>query len=77
MGRSFTVSDGFHPIKEGDYPWPCDLIPERTIRLYEDDVLTKTNNGKYFKHTGLGCAGIVLTDDQVAPFGKDVDLEFI
>lgn len=63
--------------KEGRYPWPCDDLPDRTIELAEDDVLTKTPNGKYMKHTGLGCFNIVLTDDQVEPIGKDVDLYLI
>lgn len=49
----------------------------RRIELDADDVLTKSTDGTYMKHTGLGCFGIVLADEQVVPIGKPVKLRFI
>lgn len=66
MGYSFSVN-GYYTVKrESDYPWPCGPDPDRTIRLFSDDVLTKDpETGCYMKHTGLGCFGIVIPDSDV------------
>lgn len=86
MGYNFTIKNGLRVKKDGRYPWP--LKPEhqrpgtddanRTIELFTDDVLTKDpDTGRYMVHTGLGCFGIVLTDDEVEPIGKDSHLRLI
>ena len=75
MGYSFTIQNGFRPKANGHYPWPCANLPDRTIKLFTDDVLTKdAKTGNYMKHTGIGCTNIVLTDEQIEPIGKPVDL---
>lgn len=54
------------PEYEGiSYPWPCESQPSRTIQLFDDDVLTKQDDGKYSKHTGLGCFGIEIPDEHL------------
>lgn len=77
MGYSFTIK-AEHALKvkkDGHYPWPCQREKDRTIELFTDDVLTKNaDDGKYVIHTGLGCFGIVLADDEVEPWGRDVAL---
>ena len=77
MGYNFTIKDGVRIKEEGDYPWPWTDEPHRTIHLYTDDVLTKSEDGTYMKHTGLGCLNIRLKDDEVEPWGKDCDLTLL
>ena len=75
MGRCFTITNGVRVKKDGSYSWPCKGEPNRTIELFTDDVLTKDPAaGTYMAHTGIGCFGIVLTDEEVEPIGKSVDL---
>ena len=79
MGYSFTLPKGiaFRVKKEGIYPWPWDGDKDRTIRLFTDDVLTKQENGKYMKHTGLGCLNIVLATEEVEPITEDKHLQML
>lgn len=77
MGYDFTIKHGFRPMADGQYPWPCASLPMRTIELFTDDVLSKCEDGTYMKHTGLGCLHIVLTDEQVEPIGKPVNLRLL
>lgn len=85
MGYDFTIKkeSAYRVKKEGDYLWPpCakafPLEQDRMIHLYTNDVLTKDpNTGKYMKHTGLGCMNIVLADDDVEPWGKDMALRLL
>lgn len=79
MGYSFTLPKGiaFRVKKEGAYPWPWDGDKDRTIELFTDDVLTKSENGKYIKQTGLGCMNIVLNDDEVEPITEDTHLRML
>jgi len=78
MGYNFAIKNGVHPKTAGHYPWPCADLPDRTIELFTDDVLTKDpKTGTYMKHTGLGCFNIVLTDEQVEPIGKTVELRLL
>ena len=74
MGYKFTINGGVKVKKEGEYPWPWSGDENRKIMLYEDDVLTKSENGKYMKHTGVGCFDIILEDNEVEPIGKPVKL---
>ena len=77
MGYDFTIKNGFRPKAAGSYPWPCKDLPKRTIDLFTDDVLTKSEDGTWMKHTGLGCLRIVLTDEQVEPIGKPINLRLL
>ena len=77
MGYDFTIKGGFRVKAEGTYPWPCKDEPNRVMDLYPWDVLTKSEDGTYMKHTGLGTLGHVLTDDQVEPIGRDVALRLL
>lgn len=78
MGYAFTIKNGFKVKARGEYPWPCASSPDRTIELFTDDVLTKDpKDGTYMKHTGLGCFGIKLTDEQVEPIDGPSHLQML
>jgi hypothetical protein len=66
MGYDFKV-DGWYKLKheEKECAWPCDSDPNRTIKIYSDDVLTKSKDGTFMKQTGLGCFGIVIPNEDV------------
>lgn len=65
MGYNYSLSKYYKVVKAGEYPWPCKAQPNRTIEIFEDDVLSKTGDGEYFKQTGLGCMGIHIPDSDV------------
>lgn len=77
MGYKFKIEKYYQVKVEGEYPWACISSPNRTIKLYTDDVLTKSEDGTYMKHTGLGCFGIVLKDDEVVFCDKTAHLQMI
>jgi len=61
MGADFYKIKPEHDEKE--YPWPCKRQPNRTIQLFDDDILTKQKDGKGFtKHTGLCCLNIQIPE---------------
>ena len=75
---TYKAGTYYRPKEQGRYPWPCADQPDRTIELLDDDVLTKdTNTGTFMVHTGIGCFGIVLTDDQVVLGDKDIHLTMV
>ena len=78
MGYDFTIKDWYKiKHKQKAYPWPCESDPKRIIALFDDDVLTKTENGKYMKHTGLCCFDIPIPDDDVIVQDEPADLRLI
>ena len=83
MGYDFTIAKerAVRVKTQGRYPWPAMNAtppePNRTIELFTDDVLTKGTDGTYMKHTGLGCFGIALHDDEVEPWGSDQNLSLM
>lgn len=64
-------------VKELEVPWPCEPDPDRTITLYDDDAFTKSEDGTYMKHTGLGCFNIRIPDDKIEFVDKAANLEGI
>jgi len=80
MGDIYKLS-GYFKLKAinhcKDYPWPCQSEPNRTIKLYAEDLFTKQDDGTYFKQTGLGCLGIVIPDDDLEYIEDSVYLEII
>lgn len=56
-----------YQIKEGPktYPWPCKIDPDRTITVTTDDLFSKTKDGTIIKHTGVGCYGIFIPDEDL------------
>jgi len=56
-----------YQIKEGPktYPWPCEIDPKRTITITTDDLFTKTHDGTIIKHTGIGCFGIKIPNEDL------------
>tara|TARA_R110000824_G_scaffold12226_5_gene53512 strand:- start:6297 stop:6533 length:237 start_codon:yes stop_codon:yes gene_type:complete len=78
MGYQFKVIDGCRVKEDKEYPWPCASDPNRTIELFDDDVLTKDlENGTYMKHTGIGCFNIVIPDEDIEQIEGDTDLQMI
>jgi hypothetical protein len=47
------------------------------MHLHPDDVLTKSPDGTYMKHTGLGTFGHVLRDHQVEKIDSEVNLQLL
>lgn len=78
MGYDFTITD-YYQIKypEKDYPWPCDSDLKRTITIYDDDILTKTAERTYTKHTGICCTHILIPDEDVIYKEKTAHLRLI
>jgi hypothetical protein len=59
-------------VKENKkYPWPYDGNPNRTIKLFTDDVLTKGPEGKYTKHTGICCCNIIIPEEDLIEVNND------
>ena len=78
MGYRFNIKNYYKVKKEGQYPWPCKGYADRTIELFNDDVLTKdSEDGTFMKHTGLGCVGIILKDDEVYYVPETARLQMI
>lgn len=75
MGRQFNIGAHFRP-KPGTYPWPCKRFPDRTINLFDDDVLTLGDSG-YTKHTGICCVGIQVPEDCLTVHPEDAWLEIM
>lgn len=78
MGYRYTISE-YYKIKSIDkeYPWPCQSSPNRVIKLFSDDVLTKSEDGTYMKQTGLGCFGIIIPDADVEHITSPINLVLI
>lgn len=56
------------------YPWPCDSDKDRTIQIFDDDVMTKSPNGKYTMHTGICKLNIIIPDDHLTLWEKEPKL---
>ncbi len=76
MSKPYKISKGWYKInqEEKEYPWPCVSEPGRKITIYGDDVLTKYPSGGYMKHTGLGCFGIKIPDEDLIYQENDANL---
>ena len=79
-GYAYSLTNYFKiKHKEKEYPWPCKSKPDRTITLFDDDLLTKDpKTGTLTKHTGLCCFGIeVPPGDIIEVIDDKKDLHFI
>jgi hypothetical protein len=65
MGYPFTIHKSYRVKSDKDYPWPCGADPNRTLRIFADDVLTLSDDGTFMKHTGLGTFGHVIPMEDV------------
>ena len=75
MGYYFAVENGVRVVVDGQYPWPCPTQPNRSIVLSTTDILTRSDDGTYMKHTGMGCFGIVLKEDEITTVKRPVTLQ--
>ena len=74
------VKAPWYQIKEGikEYPWPCGSFLDRTIDIFDNDVLTLDENGKtYTKHTGACCFGIEIPKEDLVKVNSDIELQFL
>ena len=59
-------------VKENKiYPWPCQSDPKRNIKIFTDDVLTRSPNGTFTKHTGVCCCGIIIPEYDIVEVKDD------
>jgi len=77
MSYSYKVMQYYQVKKDGQYPWPCKDNKKRTIELFSHDILSKNTDGTFFRHTGIGCFGIILKKNQVQLFKKPAELVVI
>lgn len=77
MGYNFDIKEYYVVKKEDEYPWSCQPEPNRTIRLFTDDVLTKASDGTFTKHTGICCINIRLAKEQVKFIKKPIALRLL
>jgi hypothetical protein len=77
MGYDFIVKNAFRPKGEVTVPWPCKDEPERMLRLFPDDVLTKQPNGLWSRQTGLGLIDIHAKEEDLEPIPDDVNLRIV
>ena len=56
-----------YQIKSGpkEYSWPCEDEPDRKITVTTDDLFSKLKDGTVIKHTGVGCYGIIIPDEDL------------
>ena len=47
------------------YPWPCASDPHRTIKIFDDDILSRNSPGSFTKHTGFCCFGILIPESDI------------
>lgn len=74
MARKFTVDGVFKPKVSGHYPWPWEGDKERTLELFDDDVLSRVGPDLYNTVTGLCCCNVRIKDSEVEPWGRPVHL---
>jgi len=78
MGYDFKINKWYRiKHKEKKYPWPCKSQRGRTITLYDDDVLTKSEDGTFMKHTGLGCFNIEIPEEDLIEQCKAAKLRML
>jgi hypothetical protein len=62
----------YQQVKENKtYPWPCTPLPNRTIEIFTDDVLTRSSPGVFTKHTGLCCMNILIPESDIIEVKDD------
>jgi hypothetical protein len=79
VGKGGSVIDirltkWFHVKAPKVYPWPCKPDPKRTFELWPDDVLTRSADGTYVKHSGLCMLGFVIPDEDIVEVNEPVRL---
>ena len=65
MGYQFEMSNYYKVKEDKTYPWPCAADPNRTIEIFDDDVLTEDKDGTFTKHTGLCCIHIQIPKEDL------------
>lgn len=71
---NYSVGKHYRVKEQKSYPWPCKPIPDRTVELFPDDILTKSDNGTFTKHTGICMLGIKIPDCDVEEFAGPIKL---
>ena len=74
MGYKFTINKYYKVKRTKSYPWPCSEYPKRKLTIFPSDVLTKSTDGTYMKHTGLGTFGHVIPGSDLIFVDTDANL---
>lgn len=77
MGYDFTVNKYYKVKKDGRYPAPCPANPNDTWQLFDDDILTKQEDGTFACQTGICRIGIVLKDEEIEFYDKPIKLRLM
>lgn len=51
--------------KSKEYPWPWGGQLDRTIMIYDDDILRRSEKGIFTKITGLCCLNIHIPEEDI------------
>jgi hypothetical protein len=76
MGYTYQLNE-YYKIKyeEKEFPWPCKADPNRTITLFDDDILSRNDNGTYVKETEVCCTNIKIPDEDVIKFDDIITMQ--
>lgn len=74
MSYDYQVNGYWRVKADKVYPWPCKDLPDRTLEIFADDVLTKLADGTFVKHTGLMTLGHVIPDADVVHIESTANL---
>lgn len=69
-GEISYVINGYWQVNR-DGEWPCgapEASPFKMVKICTDDILVKSGDGTFVKHTGLGRFGIRIPDKDITRF---------
>ena len=65
MSYDFEIQNCFKVKKEGFYPCHIEGIPDKTVKIFTDDILVKEGDGTYRIQKGNTHCGIILKEEEV------------
>ena len=66
MTRDLGAAGDYCKVKKDKiYPWPCKSEPDRTLPIFDDDILTRSSPGVFTKHTGICCLNILIPEEDI------------
>ena len=61
--------------KPGEYPWPCEPMPERTIKVFDDDVFTKgKDDSSWNMITGIYKGNVQIPEEYMELWPEEPNL---
>ena len=65
MAWDYKLDTHYTVREKRQYPWPCQLQPNRMLELWPGDVLTKNQQGGVTKHNGLCMTNIRVPESDL------------